>query len=510
MKKQIIYSMLAVSMLTASCSNEDFLEEVKEHNQVSFVIGGTVSRTTTTGNTTTFEVGDKIALSSTGLESDMKNAIFNVGEGSTLTGGSFFYKDENEATFYAHYPTTATYNTTSVTMNVASDQSSSEKFNANDFMTATAKGKAATNEGKVSLNFKHRLAFVKVVLQQPESAPTEAVTTTDPLSTVSSVSLSGIKPVATWTLASDEVVTSGDATTIKMWKQAGQEYWAVLPIQTITNGTDLVSVIDGDKKYVYTLSSDLTFSESKAKKITLSLVSGKLKATFTDLTIEDWVDDPDVVEGDAGEVEQPALKIVDSAKAVTLTPNSKDKAVAGKWNVAVDAGNTIVMDDSEKAIHFNIAAENSAHNPSTWWNNAVYYRPSEFVAGQIKPKLYKLTFDIKAGVADKGFLVQVMKGEEKTNTYFGIVNTDPTKPDAKATFTRMYYPSFKEADKYISMTYWVDFSKIIDASGKNTTEGKVGDYSKVLLTLSINTGSTAANAFGVDFYVKNISFVEVK
>ena len=60
------------------------------------------------------------------------------------------------------------------------------------------------------------------------------------------------------------------------------------------------------------------------------------------------------------------------------------------------------------------------------------------------------------------------------------------------------------------MDYWVDFSKVINTAGTETTEGKVGDYDKVLLTLSINTGSTDANAYGVDFYFKNFSFVQIK
>ena len=102
-----------------------------------------------------------------------------------------------------------------------------------------------------------------------------------------------------------------------------------------------------------------------------------------------------------------------------------------------------------------------------------------------------------------------MQGDESGNIYFGIANTDPTVKD-NVTFNRMYYPVLKTADEYAHMEYWVDFSKVINTAGTETTEGKVGDYDKVLLTFSINTGSTEANAYGVDFHFKNFSFVQVK
>ncbi|WP_373833817.1 hypothetical protein, partial [Bacteroides heparinolyticus] len=66
------------------------------------------------------------------------------------------------------------------------------------------------------------------------------------------------------------------------------------------------------------------------------------------------------------------------------------------------------------------------------------------------------------------------------------------------------------ASGYVTLTYWIDFSKVVSTDGKTITAGKAGDYGNVLLTLSINTGSTTANAYGTDFYFKNFKFVEVK
>ena len=211
------------------------------------------------------------------------------------------------------------------------------------------------------------------------------------------------------------------------------------------------------------------------------------------------------------EIEIPAVEII-SGDPTALKPNSKNNAVEGAWNVAVAEGNTIEL-DGEKALHLNIDTIGGVDGK--WWNNAVYYRPSSEVAAKIKPAIYKLTFKAKASAALKGFMVQVMKGDESGNIYFGIINADPAGKD-DVNWNRMYYPSFKadlftdNAMDYQTMTYWVNFGKIVDTAGTTVTDAKVGDYEKVLLTLSVNTGTSDANAYGVDFWFKDFTFIEVK
>ena len=43
--------------------------------------------------------------------------------------------------------------------------------------------------------------------------------------------------------------------------------------------------------------------------------------------------------------------------------------------------------------------------------------------------------------------------------------------------------------------------------GENTT-GTITDFDKIVLMISINNGSSSANAYGVDFYFKDIEFRE--
>lgn len=503
MKITYLLSAVAFAALFSSCSKENDEPANGKRQEVRLIIDESVTRTITNGNSTTFVEGDAIGITSSGLDIDMSNATYTVGTNGSLNGGSFYYKDNNSARFYAHYPADAVYASGTVMLSVPANQNTEAAFNACDFMTATATGTPTTNGGQVVLKFKHRLALVKVVWNGSATA--------------TAVRMSSVKPMVTWTQATDVYTTGGDAIDINLWKiGAGQEYWGMIPEQTIAEGSRLLTISDGDKDYEYTTAKAVSFSTGTIKKITLNLnQGGGIEAHVSDIAIENWDENGDSeITGRVDEVEVPAVEIISEAagKNIMLRPNSKASAAQGAWNVAVEEGNIIEVDNAEKAIHFKLAATNAAGKTSSWWNNAVYYRPSAETASRIMPTLYKLTFDAKASEAEKGFMIQVMKGEEKTNTYFGITNTDPSGK-AGTNYLRMYYPSFtadQVASGYVTLTYWIDFSKVVSTDGKTITAGKAGDYGNVLLTLSINTGSTTANAYGTDFYFKNFKFVEVK
>lgn len=495
MKKTLLYAILLLAVVTTGCKKDDNPSDEKTKTPVSFVIEEEVTRTVTNGNTTTFTAGDQIGISASGLATEMNNSIFTVGSNGALTGDSFYYDGMNPATFYAHYPVAAEYGNGNVKMTVSSDQSNAEKFNANDFMTATAVGDPATG-GTVVLKFHHRLTLVKVIWGGSLTA--------------SAANLENVLPEVTWAQTANTLTTGGNATSINMWKTSAdaQEYWAVIPAQTVEEGTDLVTITDGGKVFKYITGADINFRANTIKKISLTVKpDGSVEAAISEIDIENW--DNDVVDG-GGMVEEvvtPPVEIIsaEAGKNITLTPNSKNNAAEGAWNVAVEKGSSIYV-TSDEEIFMNIGTD------AKWWNNAVYYRPDAATAAKIRPTIYKLTFEAKASVAEKGFMIQVMKGDESGNMYFGIINSDPAGKD-DVTYNRMYYPSFKTAQVetgFVKMTYWVNFAQKIDAAGTTVTEASVGDYEKVLLTLSVNTGSSAANAYGVDFHFRNFEFIEVK
>lgn len=231
---------------------------------VSFVIDGPVTRTTTTeAGVTSFAEGDKIAMYSTGLKTEMEGTVFTVGNRGTLAaegGGQFTFDGVNGAAFYAYYPTSAEGTTTDATFTVATDQSASGAFNQSDFMTSNKTVVAAQTE-TISLQFAHRLTLVKVELVG--------------IAKVTGVEMNNVQRTATWTYSGDNVTTSGTATTINMGAFNNEyEYWAVVPTQTIATGTVLFTIQADGKTYTYKpTANNIIFAEGKAKKFKLTIAA---------------------------------------------------------------------------------------------------------------------------------------------------------------------------------------------------------------------------------------------
>lgn len=497
MNRKFIYTCLLIAAVTSGCKKDEAIKD-EGKTPVTFRIDGNVTRTVTDGSQTTFVEGDVLGITSSGLDADMANAEYTVCADGTLAGEVFYYNGSSSATFYAHYPYTAEYKDGAVTMTVEGDQSTAERYNASDFMTAIATGDPVSG-GNVSLKMYHRLTLVKINWNGSLNA-TEAT-------------LHDVIKDVTWIHADNSLKLGTTVSDILTWKvyDDRQEYWAVIPAQTVAAGSTLLSIFDPDKTFKYVTQSEITFNPNTIKSITLDVKpDGAVAARFSDIEIENWQNDDLICEGTVDEYEVPAVELitVEAGRNITLTPNTKNNAEAGKWNVAnksaadAQTPNIIEWSETEGGIHMNVASGN-------WWDNAVYFRPDAATAAKIRPTLYKLSFDAKASEISKGFMIQVMKGDESANTYFGIINSDPVGKE-EVTYNRMYYPSFKTAGEYVTHTYWVNFGKIINAAGDNVTEGTVGDYDKVLLTLSINTGTSAANAYGVDFHFRNFTFTEVK
>lgn len=509
MKKVIINSLILLAIVVSGCKKEENPDNVKK-TPVTFKIEDPATKIVSDGTYTTFDEGDIIGITSSGLDAVMSNAEYTVAADGSLTGEVFYYNGSSSATFYAHYPYTAEYKNGKVTMKVEADQSSKEGYYASDFMTATSTGDPATG-GTVTLRMSHRLTLVKIIWNGSHTA-TDAT-------------LNDVRTTVTWNHADNSLQNGETISDVLTWKVAEdrQEYWAVIPAQTITEGTTLLTINDTDHFYKYVTVNDVTFNPNTIKRITLDVkANNAVEAKFSEIAIDNWISDDLVCEGEVDIYDAPPVELisVEGGQYIELTPNSKANAEAGKWNVAVNNQNVIEWDETEKAIHLNIKSnlvengvdengEPKYKETSTWWDNAVYYRPDAKVASKIRPRWYKLSFEVKASQVDKGFMVQVLKGDESGNIYFGIINSDPTGKD-EITYQRMYYPVLKTTEEYVTVNYWVNFGAIVSTDGKTVTEGKIGDYEKVLFMISINTGTTDANAYGVDFHFKNFTFIEIK
>lgn len=397
MKKHFILAAMAVAAIFASCSNEN--EEnlmPSEGAPVNFVIDGSVTRTTTdaTSGVTSFVEGDKIAIYSSGLSNEMAGAVFTVGGGGALTadnGASYAFSGLNGASFYAYYPTTATGGATSTEFTVAADQSGAGAVDKSDLMTAKSSIGAATLDA-ISLKFAHRLTLVKVKLTGI---------------TISTVEINNVQPTATWSYSTDAVATSGDATTIKMGLN-GDEYWAVIPTQTVNIGTILFTITASDGKvYTYTPTvGNITFNEGKAKKFTLALDPGKqtLVSLNTNMDVA-WENDTD----ESGNIAEYVKNYISLTNESIASITDRNKLIGGDtpWGFFDAADGTATNSNGTLTV-------TTANTSTSWYNRTLYYYNSE----TLSPGEYTLSFKAKTTAASKNIQISLLSSTAvETNKY---------------------------------------------------------------------------------------------
>jgi hypothetical protein len=543
MKKIFLFSALALGTLLTGCNDEVEGLNTSNGNEVKLFIDGPASRVVTDGNASSFEKDDQIAINSVGLAPEMENETFTVGEGGSLeTEETFYYDGNKSATFYAHYPTTATYNEGTVSVTVPAIQSSLEQYEATDFMTSTATGSPSTNNGGVSLKFTHRLSLVKI--------------TWNGSNTATDIVMKSLKPTVTWTHATDALTTSGTATDIVMWKvdPKKQEYWVLIPPQTVAKGTTLLEIRDGDRVYPYLPAVDLTFNDKNIRKITLDTKeeNGTTEVIATSISIESWGDDETIANGDLESTVLPKSILIDETTGkfsgvTALTALTKKTTQAGVWGFDADTEDgakielvTCPEDQEAKAIHINIPKfKKDGTTETKWYENALYYQLSDEAASTIKPgKNYKLTFMLRSNSLDKKQLRMHVVRAEVDNEFFPITQENSRKEGETTLIYKeqefgAYYETVKddktvknyywmgaqypftspekdgetyvEKKEYEPKTYYVNFAQITTAGNGSTyreNPSSIADFSHVALVFAVNTGHN------VDFYIKDIKLEE--
>lgn len=387
----------------ASCENK---ENLVTDNEVHFAIDEVVTRVVTSNNVTSFVNGDEIAITSTGLRKDILDEVYTVGE-SGLVGPVVYYgKNEAIASFVAHYPAElTTADDGSITMTVGTDQTDTEKFHDNMFMVATASSNSATPA--VTFKFKHQLSMVKIRLDAIENA--------------TGVTVNNVVPEVKWTADGPETSTSAAPISINTFKQASttediQEYWVILPAQTVKAGTKFITIQAADTQYEYTLGSDLDMSVAKVKTITLSKQGSRIEATFA-LDDVEWTDDDEYIDEEVTEIEkpkEPAIELIsaDQGDFTKVTLNSPvtnaSSIVTEGWTPLIsptDRGTIEIQADAAKIVC------SSAIASTRWYNLALIFRTNQVTKSGSK---FTLTFDYKAvSEAEQvdGLLLRVIQPE---------------------------------------------------------------------------------------------------
>lgn len=276
MKHILTGVLVTASLMVVSCGNDtEEIKPIEKNGVVTLSVMPTVqSRLSTEGTTTKFSAGDLISVSSQGLIEDMAKATFTVGsDGTSLsTTNQFLYNGDNQATFYAYYPTSADGGTSTAAFTVAQDQNADNAHADNDFMTAKSTGNAAQT---TVLTFQHQLAWMKVVVNGVEDKTV-------------SVTINSVKPTANYDYATGAVTTGGDAVDITMGKH-DSDFWALIPAQTFESNSVMLSISVDDDNYTFTPSKQISLDKSKVKKISLTIANGVVLEAG--ISAEQWTDD---------------------------------------------------------------------------------------------------------------------------------------------------------------------------------------------------------------------------
>lgn len=472
---------------------------------MNFVIDGPVTRTTTNSNNSTeFVAGDRIGIYATKGASG-SNAAHEVGSNGTLTaesGEGIYYNGfgDQTADFYAYYPYGEQSVAGQVNFTVNTDQSTEVLFNASDFLTAESLNNPVNATESIALKFRHRLALVQleVVLATGIPAP-------------ESVLLNQCLPSVTWKYKEGTLTTGGDATDIRMCSKNtdGTSYWALVPQQTIATKTKLLTLTIDGKTFVFTTANEIALKENTIKKFKIGIgEDGKLVVFSTDLTVEKWTEDNEVIEGE-GELLKPSpLLEVEDFTDFTFTDIDKNKeqiTAAGWYRFWADQENEIVEvkdfgDGRGKVMHIKRAV-------NSWHNGAFYY-----CVENVTPGKYELKFKAKSSEAENMKANQLRIG--------AYMQTTTTGDDGKTTYTDYFaiiekgdtevttvYSQALTFDRYDEYTLTFNLGKV--STVHNGTAANVTEESKSVPTAEMLKKVVlyiSANAINTDFYVDDISW----
>ena len=498
MKKHLILAAMATAAIFTACSNEDDNLETTG-NEVTFVIGGVESRTTTTtsGNDkyeTVFNDDEEVGLFSTGLATEMSNTSYTVSEnGTKLTvtnQATFTYNGTNNATFYAYSPYQGTATDGKVTFEVSDDQNTNGT-DASDFVAATA----IANTGTVQLDFSHKLVLVEVDLTNVEG--------------ISSVTINDIYRSITYNGADGNVTTITEGENIKAdiimrdidATETGQIYWAIIPAQTISSDATLFTITaTNGKSYSYKTTNETTFTAGKIAKYTLGLPTPEATelTAFTPLNIVEWSTENSIVVSD-GVIDENKLNLTSetmmSANITTGGFISTDSENTGiKWVYNATNVNTPTYDETEKYIKFTATA-----TQGSWHNDGIAFKGGTNKINTAST--YTLSFQARGSNTSSNlqvYLAYCTKEGSTTNNYIYEINEQ------------------NKSVQYLGLTTdWTQKTVVFNPAEHltNINSGTMIETPHTISTFSIIFGirSASGNITRVEndeFYIKDVSFVQ--
>lgn len=481
--KNLIFALAGALAMTA-CSNE-MEEQLAEENgnngkEVKFTVGiENLSRTAIAEGSlkTEFVKGDEIGIFAYDGETAVaSNVKYTYGGSAWTSDNAIAAEDGVQLSYYAYYPySEVTDPSAAINVTVNADQSNG--FSKDDVLTAqnTTAEAGATS---VSLTFAHAMAMVQVSLME---------NTTDDAN--ATVSLQSILPETKVNAKDGSVAAAaGQAVSVAMQKAEGSlTYRAVVPEQTITANSKLLTIVAGGKTFDVTFSADVKYERGKFLQITvnkLNALPDGAEVTISGKLINGWAPGEEPEGGETEEV--PLIQKVNDFPEVSMDTREFTKESWFK----------LMNNDGKKYAIFEIVDDNlttwgkaikltydETTAANSWFKGAIGYHHTEPM--YVKDTyIYKVTAQIKVDACDES--------ETKSKLSFTCKSKDlETTGRYKWSFAMGASPDVctatafgvtpKEAGTWESCTFYIDFSRIAsnvssDASKVTLSETTEKDY----------------------------------
>ncbi|MBM6964243.1 fimbrillin family protein [Phocaeicola plebeius] len=419
--------------------------------------------------------------------------------GNAWTGATVNVPADGVYTYYAYYPYAASATSTAIAAEVSADQETGG-YLANDYLMANYLT-ATPGQANVDLQFTHALSLVEVTLSGPNAAE-DAV-----------VALSNMTTDATINLETSVVTPGTKKANVTMDKlTTSMKYRAIVPEQTVAQGTSLMTIVSKGRTYKVTYNaSDVKFEKGKYISLNVELGSSSsaqdYTVTITSQGITDWGEGTPVT-GDATVDEIPLIlplgdELTEVIETFDLTSdawakflNSTNYNDVTKFEIGVDEscnwGKYASLEYTSKYEDANAA--------NSYYKAALsYFHSSPLDVSQTQ--IYKLSMKIKTELSQS----ETLDGELSENGASKLVITCRNADDSSsfATSTNQTF-SATTVSKTPGNRNWMDFTIYINLAQKSTTVGTVPTTGNDLETKGWKETSASDYAkFDLRFYTNN-------
>lgn len=388
--------------------------------------------------------------------------------GNAWTGATVNVPADGVYTYYAYYPYAASATSTAIAAEVSADQETGG-YLANDYLMANLT--AGAGQANVDLQFTHALSLVEVTLSGPNAAE-DAV-----------VALSNMTTDATINLETSVVTPGTKKANVTMDKlTTSMKYRAIVPEQTVAQGTVLMTIVSKGRTYKVTYNaSEVKFE--KGKYISLNVELGSSSAQDYTVTIKsqgitDWGEGT-AVNGDATVDEVPLVlplgdELTEVVKTFELTSDTWVKFLDNAATYADVAQFSIGEDESlewKKYASLEYTSTNGASTSgNSYWKAALcYYHTLPLDVSQTQ--IYKLSMKIKTELSQSATLDDELSESGVSKLVITCRNADNSSSFAVS--TNQTFLATTVSKEPAARGQWENFVIYINLAQKSKTVGTV-------------------------------------